>query len=933
MGAATLAPPLAWMEAALGRPWFGIGPPGPLPLLAVAFTAGLAISEAEATWALAAIFPCCGLALAAARFGRERLALTALLLAFGLAGVARGGMSGGPGSVDGPCAAALAGADLPIPTEAAPALLEFEGRVVGAPVLGFETTRAMVDLLRARPARERPTDAPPAWQDARGIRVQLGMAQGLRPLPSDRIRAQASLDEVETGLPGGLQARRRLDRAGVACRARVKGELLAVMEEGRGPLVEVEALRRSLSTQVQASVGTSPEAALLAALTVGDRSLVSPEQAERFAASGLAHLLSVSGLHLGLTVLGLYRILHWLLCRWSRADPATSRLTTLLSALRPRRMTARPTLPAEATPSRLVSILAALGLQRMAARRRGHHAAAAPSRQASIVAALCLERMAAEHRAPHSEPVPTWLATKIANLDPQRVAALLTLPAAPAYALLTGAQPPVVRAAVGAGLFLVARAAMRTPEPWTSLSVAALAILAWDPGSLHEASFQLSFAACIGLLALSSGLRDLVPLPRPGPDAPRLRRWVEAPIVALTTSAAATLATLPLTAHHFQRVSIAALPANVVAVPVGLVTTALCAIATGAGLVSRAAMEPLLLVAAPPARLLDVLAAWFASWPGSRIAMAPPTLAETLATLVASLALAFLRRAPRRSIATLTAAAAVVWLPPLMERSEPRLLIDFLAVGQGDSTLLRLPDGSRLLVDTGGDLRGERDVAQRVLLPQLAALDVSSLDALILSHLHPDHVGSVPALLELLPVREVWITGRPLEGRFGKPIAEALDAHGIPRRRLSRDAPDIQWGGVRIEVLGPPNRDGFLDDPLMGANDGSLVLRIVHGDVAILLPGDIEAEGEAAILASGADARADLLKAPHHGSSTSSSPAFLDKVQPHHVVFCVGRRNQFGFPRSDVLERYEKRGCQLHRTDRGPVRFASDGKSLTLLDE
>lgn len=775
--------------------------------------------------------------LAASWLGARRLALTATTLAFLLAGISRAAPQIRPGSDAGPCLAALRAAGLPGPDESDRARLEVEGPIDGAPALGFERHRAVVAVERARPARERPADPAPPWRETPGLRVQLSMQTETRPLPGDRIRAVVRLDDLEVGLPGGAAARARLDRAGIACLGSVEGERLAALDEDGGIRARVERTRRRLSAAVEAAAGAGPASAVLSSLTVGDRSRVSPDQAERFAASGLAHILSVSGLHLGLTVLGLYRILLLVLRRTA-----------------------------------------------LASRR-----------------------------------------------DPEVMAALVCLPTIPAYALLTGADPPVLRAAVAAGLYLVARIAGRAPEGWTALAAAALALLAWEPVNLLEPSFQLSFAACAGLLALTRGMRDLVPLGRPGPESPRWRRWLEAPLGALATTAAATLATLPLTAYHFQRVSLAAIPANLVAVPVGLATTALCAAAVGVGLVAEAAMAPILWVAKPLAALLDALAAHFAAWPGATIPLAPPTALEVAAMSLGALCLAGLRRAPRPSFAGLAACAIVLWAP-WTRLPDDRLIVEFLAVGQGDSTLLRLPDGTRMLVDTGGDLHGERDVARRVLLPQLAARGVSRVDVLALSHLHPDHVGSVPTLLDTLPVGELWTSGRDLEGRLGMPIAERIADLGIPRRILARGSSPIERTGVRIEVLGPPDRDGLQDEPLFGHNDGSLVLRVVHGDVAILLPGDIEEEGEAALVASGAALSATLIKAPHHGSSTSSTPAFLERVAPHHVVFCVGRRNQFGFPRRDVVERYEKIGCRLHRTDRGPVRFASDGKSLVLLD-
>lgn len=275
-------------------------------------------------------------------------------------------------------------------------------------------------------------------------------------------------------------------------------------------------------------------------------------------------------------------------------------------------------------------------------------------------------------------------------------------------------------------------------------------------------------------------------------------------------------------------------------------------------------------------------------------------------------------------------AAALLALVALRSLPAPsaELTVEFLPVGQGDATLLRLPSGEAVLVDTGGDLRGASDRAELSLLPLLAERGVTRLRALVLSHLHPDHVGSAPTLLRSLRVDELWFTGRALDGRLGTPIAEAVRARGIPLRRVAAGQAPVAIGELRFEFLGPPDPEGELDEPLFGDNDASLVLRVVHGEVAILLPGDVEAEGERALLESGAELSADLLKAPHHGSRTSSSAAFLERVRPAHVVFCVGWRNPFGFPHAEVEARYARRGISRQRTDTGAVLFRSDGQTL-----
>ncbi len=811
--------------------------PGPLVLLAGSYAAGIWIDTHSpvlaGTAAAAGLFPLALLAFAASRRGWRLPALALLALAFLLAGMVRWGLHDRPGPAAGPCAAALGAAGLPPPDDRGPSHLRIEGRVVGPPRFGPRGGIATVAVDRAGPPRQRP-DAPLATPtEVERLQVQLFLPAGLRPFAGDRLLAEVLLDDAPLDGPGRREA---LARSGIACTGRIHEERAAVLEAAGSWRAAVEKQRRLLRASMVARMEPGPAAALVTALALGDREAIEPAQAERFADSGLAHLLSVSGLHLGLTVLGLYRLLAF-----------------------------------------------ALGRTPLAAR-----------------------------------------------LDPTRVAAAIALPLAPAYALLTGASTPVLRAAIAAGLYLVATLVGRAPDGWSALALALLALLAVEPAALFEASLQLSFAACWGLIALAGPLRSALPIAAPPIDAPRWRRVLEWLLAATVTTAAATLATLPFTALHFERFSLASLPANVVAVPVGLFATAVCAVATACGLVHERLLDLPLALALPATALLDRIAAFFATLPGARIPLplADPRLPLCLAALPLAIWLgARFRRTGALLFLAAIAGTIALLLPPA---PDGRLHVEFLPVGQGDCTLLRLPDGSAVLIDAGGDVRGERDVGATRVLPQLLRRGVRRLEAVAVSHLHPDHVGGIPAVLRALEVGEVWTTGRPLEGPWGSQLAAAMEREGVPRRILGL-GDRLERAGVRIEVLGPPDIDGSRDDPALGDNDASLVLRVVHGEVAILLPGDVEEIGEWALLDSGAPLEARLLKAPHHGSKTSSTPAFLDAVRPSHVVFCVGHRNTFGFPHDEVAARYRARGCSLHRTDQGPVHFVSDGKGLALV--
>ncbi len=229
-----------------------------------------------------------------------------------------------------------------------------------------------------------------------------------------------------------------------------------------------------------------------------------------------------------------------------------------------------------------------------------------------------------------------------------------------------------------------------------------------------------------------------------------------------------------------------------------------------------------------------------------------------------------------------------------------------------------------MLVDGGGSLDDQFDIGERVVAPYLWHRWVRRLDVVVLSHPQPDHLGGLRAVLDNFPVREVWDSGYPSTSSRYQSFRSFVQEKGIPLRRITRGERITLGAGVLVTVLHPPR--SFLV-PRKGrasaiVNNNSLVLRIDHQQVRLLLAGDIEREGEASLLDAGVILEADLLKVPHHGSRGSSSASFLQRVRPRWAVIQAGDRNPFGHPHPETLGRYAAQGVQVFRTDRdGAVTF------------
>jgi competence protein ComEC len=507
-----------------------------------------------------------------------------------------------------------------------------------------------------------------------------------------------------------------------------------------------------------------------------------------------------------------------------------------------------------------------------------------------------------------------------ARVDAGRLAAALTIPAAWAYADFAGGSGSAVRAAAMMTCVLAARALGRRASGTRAFAWALAGAAVADPLLPCDLSFALSAASTAGLLAFGR------------PIAARLARGpavTRALGEAAATTFAASLGCAPLLALVGPTLPALGVAANLVAAPIGeLLALPLCLAHATLAWAPAAERGAALLGSGALLAVRGVARATTATGTAAPIPLPTPFELGALATTAAAAWAASSRRG--RLVALACGGALVLVLEGLAIRAgAPRgeLRVTALDVGQGDSTLVDLPDGSAMLVDGGGFVGSPLDPGTRVLLPLLRARRRSRLDVVVLSHPHPDHFGGLATALPRLDVGELWDSGQGEAEGAGPTYAAllaGLRARGVPIRRPAElCGPARRLGGALVEVLAPcPTFE-----PGASANDGSIVVRLRYGRRAALLVGDAEHAEEAALLASGRDLHADLLKIGHHGSRTSSGDALLAAVAPTLATISSGVRNRFGHPSRTVLGRLDARGVATARTDRGgEIVWSTDGE-------
>ena len=545
------------------------------------------------------------------------------------------------------------------------------------------------------------------------------------------------------------------------------------------------------------------------------------------------------------------------------------------------------------------------------------------------------------------------------------------------YTAVSGWQPPVVRAAGGLTIFLLARCFFREARLLNVLAATGILYLLYDPTELFDASFQLSFAcvAAIGafvepiaqatsskyapaLTHLTNRLRGLRLPPRAQEFRVELRllaetvslwtripeAWVSRVItgflrviyffydIVVTSTVMQIALALPMLIY-FHRFSSSGLTANMAIVPLMSIVVPFGILAIATGWQWAAGVANLML------HWSESVAVWHLTWaPEFRVPDPPEWLALCFGGALLICALSLRTARWRWAAVPLTLGIFVVLsfvrFPPLAEAGKFELTA--IDVGQGDSLLAAFPQGKLMLIDAGGIISfanakvkrhpPQIDIGEDVVSPFLWARRIDRLDVVVSSHAHDDHVAGMPAVIANFRPRELW-TGANPPSEIWTRIEAAARAAGTQIRTF-HTGEQFDYGGTHIEVLAPLVDYIPANTP---KNNDSLVFLITYGKHTFLLTGDMEQAVELQLaFADRPLPHVDVLKVAHHGSKTSSTAEFLDRTRPSFALISDGIDNIFHHPHPTVISRLDERHIATLRTDiEGIVTVISDGKSLS----
>lgn len=515
----------------------------------------------------------------------------------------------------------------------------------------------------------------------------------------------------------------------------------------------------------------------------------------------------------------------------------------------------------------------------------------------------------------------SWLEWLSCRITPKQLAVVITLPLVLFYTLLSGAHVATVRSLMMIMLYLLAVWFGHERQILIALGVSAAITTLFNPMVIYDLSFQLSYVSVFAIaLALQltndhqEEWEDVQPL------GEKIKKWI---MQYLLISCAATLATLPLVAYYFNQVAWLGVLANMVVVPfVGLFVVPLGLLSSIIILVFGLDSLPLAWLNQPILDGLSFLVQILANMPGAEWHVASPAILAIAGFYVCLLFAIRSTQPVLRWVSTSVVIVLIVWWvwSPRLIFQDDILRTTFLDVGQGDATLLELPDGQTVLID-GGAAYERWDMGRMVVGPYLWDQGIRRIDHLVATHPQLDHVGGLAWIIQHFDIRHYWTNGVPRSEPFYQKLNEAVMEKQLVEQVAWTGESLVAGGPCQLHSLNPPRpgREGsqVLSENSRGAelNNLSVVLSLTCGKHSTLLTADAEVEALVRMAGDPEVHAATLVKIPHHGAKSSFNVEWLNRLTAKTAVVSAGQRNRYGHPATSVLQHYNQKGIAVYRTD------------------
>ncbi|MBU1872306.1 DNA internalization-related competence protein ComEC/Rec2 [bacterium] len=520
-----------------------------------------------------------------------------------------------------------------------------------------------------------------------------------------------------------------------------------------------------------------------------------------------------------------------------------------------------------------------------------------------------------------------WVITGFLRL-PLKPRVIITILVLVMYILVVDVKPSVMRAVIMASMVLISKGWEKQVNVFNSLAAAALIQTLIDPLQLFDMGFQLSFTAVFSIVYIYQRIETL--LPEKIKPSELHNNAVKYVFQMFLVSLAALIGTVPITIFYFNRIPIISMLSNIVIIPLIGVIGALGFAQVILGSIwnwfniAYGEIETVLLI------ILQKIVTLFSGIPGAYITIAQISMGTLILLYIFIFLLLNTDKMKIRKglvFGLLIAGNIFIWKTVF---EKPQMTVTFLDVAQGDAALIKLPDKRTILIDAG-DRTFHRDYGELVVAPFLKREGIRQIDLLILTHPHSDHIGGAPTIIRNFKVDQIWESDIAAGSRIYQEIHALADSLNIPV--LTPNSGDMVTisDNLKLYFLHPSER--FLEKHQRNYNDGSLVCKLVFGDISILFTGDAEEDSEDYLCYWDDFLKSTIIKVPHHGSNTSSTAHYVNLVDPEYAIVSVGLNNKFKHPAQSTLQRYRNLGSTIYRTDvEHAIQFQSNGKIVKIID-